>query len=77
MSKVNSNNRLVLPTSVTEDVLIRARPSDGDTWHWAANIRALLEHGYCEVCGRTPIGCKREGCEAFHEHNKNLYRINE
>ena len=69
MNEVNRNNRIVRPTSVTEDVLIRARPSNDDTWHWGANIRAIMEHGYCSECGLTPAGCEREGCLAFKKHN--------
>ena len=47
---------------ITEEMLNISRPSDDNTWHWAANLTAILEHGYCPKCKMTPRGCVREGC---------------
>jgi hypothetical protein len=56
---------VVRPSRITEDMMRFARTDD--LWHYAANLNAMLEHGYCNKCGLTPNGCEREGCRANKE----------
>lgn len=42
--------------------VFRNHPLPYDAWHIAANINAMMQHGYCSKCGLTPNGCAREGC---------------
>ena len=55
---------LVRPTMVTTEMMEFAKPSDGDLWHWANNLSAMLRLGYCRKCGLVTDGCRREGCRA-------------
>jgi hypothetical protein len=59
----NPLDRFVMPSDfVTAEMIGFARTED--VWHFAANLNALMQNGYCRVCGLTPNGCKREGCGA-------------
>ena len=56
---------VVRPSRITEEMMRFSRTDD--LWHYAANLNAMLEHGYCNKCGLTPNGCEREGCRANNE----------
>jgi len=53
---------IVRPSRITEEMVRFARTED--LRHFAANLSAMLQHGYCNGCGLTPNGCEREGCRA-------------
>jgi hypothetical protein len=60
--------RLVRPLRISEE-MVRLASGNGkhgklpiDPWHIAANLNAMMEHGYCPKCGLCPNGCEREGC---------------
>ena len=59
----SNSSDLVMPSSfVTAEMVDFARVED--SWHFATNLNAMMQHGYCTKCGLTPAGCKREGCGA-------------
>lgn len=51
---------IIKPEKITEEVLSLCQTTD--LWHFAENINAMMEYGYCSVCKLTPVGCVREGC---------------
>ena len=55
-----SVDRFVRPLRVSEEMLKFARSDD--LWHFAANLNAMLNNGYCPKCGLVPDGCVNEGC---------------
>lgn len=58
----NTKNPNIMPPSnlITANMIRFARVDDD--WHFASNLNALMQKGYCSKCGLTPEGCKREGC---------------
>ena len=63
-----SDQRLVRPSRITEEMVrlafcgCKSEQRPVDPWHVAANLNAMLDHGYCPKCGLVPVGCEREGC---------------
>jgi len=57
---IGTDSRFVYPDGITEEMMAFAKTDD--TFHFAANLNAMLEHGYCKECGLVPSGCEREGC---------------
>lgn len=53
---------IVHPRYITAD-MVRFAKTD-ELCHFAYNLNAMLEFGYCDKCGLTPVGCVREGCRA-------------
>lgn len=53
---------IIKPTCITSELLEMCRPCSDDTGHWAMNLNAVMECGYCEKCNLVPVGCAREGC---------------
>lgn len=51
---------IVKPTRITKEMLRLAYTED--LVHYAENLNAMLQFGYCNKCGLTPDGCIREGC---------------
>ena len=51
------------PNRVTEEMLELSQVED--KWHWANNLNAMIEEGYCNNCGLVPSGCIREGCHSL------------
>jgi len=45
---------------VTPEMLDKAYTPD--YWHFAGNLNAMFEYGYCKKCFLVPSGCVREGC---------------
>lgn len=43
---------------VSESMLRLAEPSSKDYWHWAGNLTAMLQFGYCPECGLVPTACR-------------------
>ena len=62
---------IVRPDCITEKLLRITQPSSNDYWHWAGNLRAVLELGYCDNCKLVPDGCIREGCGACAKEKNN------
>ena len=63
-----SERQIVKPTRITED-MIRLAKTD-DLWHFANNLNAMLQYGYCSECGLVPAGCRREGCGANDDESE-------
>lgn len=59
----------VYPDCITEEMIHFARTDDD--WHFARNLTAMLEDGYCPKCGLVPVGCEREGCRAIFKLREN------
>lgn len=53
---------IIKPTHITPEILEMYRPPGGNLWHWAMNLNAVLDDGYCDKCKLVPVGCAREGC---------------
>ena len=60
-----------LPVFVKENAELKDNPvtmemleiaKTEDLYHFAGNLNAILENGYCKKCKLTPNGCVREGC---------------
>ena len=58
----------VYPDCITGEMIHFARTDDD--WHFARNLTAMLQDGYCPKCGLVPAGCEREGCRAKLKENK-------
>jgi hypothetical protein len=62
------SDALVRPARITEEMVrlafygCKSEQRPVDPWHVAANLNAMMEHGYCPKCGLVPDGCEREGC---------------
>ena len=60
------SSRIVRPDGIITEEMMRFAKTD-DLWHFAANLNAMLSHGYCSKCGLTPAGCQREGCRSNNQ----------
>lgn len=60
VGKQEKKRDFVYPKWVTVEMLECAK--NEDPWHFAGNLNAMLEHGYCRTCKLVPVGCLREGC---------------
>lgn len=47
---------------VTEEMVRYASEGVTDYWHIAQNLNAMMQDGYCRICGLVPAACKRGGC---------------
>lgn len=59
---------IIKPERITPELMEMCKPSLGSKWHWAMNINAVLEDGYCSECNLVPVGCVREGCGECKGH---------
>ena len=60
----DTSPEFVSPSNTISEEMLRLAKTD-DLWHFAANLNAMMQLGYCPKCGLVPVGCKREGCRSM------------